>query len=542
MTEQHLHIQLLNILAGLGLFFVGIKLLGRNLRALASGSFRRVAQKMSSTMWLSAFWGGFAGFVTQSGRTTALILGSLVQGRIMDVKSAIPIVIWANFGCTLIVFAAVFPINFFVLFVLGISGICMAFEKPRRYVNIVNAIFGLALMLYGLAAISHAASGFTQYMWFEDSMLLINKSFLLAFILGLGLTVLAQSHMAIILITLAMTDSGLLDFEHAVMVIYGTHVGSSIITYLTGAHFKGRAMQVVWAQINYNLVIVGIFLAIFFIEQLFGQPILVKIVRHVTDEADVGAALVAVVMNVIGPLVLMVLLRPFLRACERASPPLETEHLSHPEYLQDQMLDSPVTGLMLCEKEQLRLLKRLPEYLSAIRDSDDTAKADPVTYHQAYQEISRQILQFQSAMIAHSLSPANTEWLVNLQNRQDLLNTVEGACYELWNELNGASANPEVHQLGQQIIEALDTMVLTAIAAIEGNDQAECDMLNTMTSERGESMEQIRKRYLASAEKVSAGMRNQVLLVTNIFERATWALGRFGKLVSAAPLDEKVEG
>ncbi|WP_269543154.1 Na/Pi cotransporter family protein [Cerasicoccus fimbriatus] len=524
--------QFLNILAGLGLFFVGIKMLGKNLRAMASGPFRKLARKMSANACVAAFWGGVSGFATQSGRTTSLILASLVQGRIVDVRSAMPLVLWANFGCTLIVFAAVFPIDYLVLFALGITGICTAFEKPVKWKNVMAAIFGLSLMLFGLHEISQAAKEFTHYSWFEHSMELMNKSFIMAFLIGLVLTVICQSHMAIILITLAMTASGFFDFEHAIMVVYGTHVGSSVITYLTGAHFKGRAAQVVWGQVLYNLVAVAIFLSLFIFEMVGKTELLHSWVREWSDKPDMQVALVTLLMNVVTPVALTLVAGRFTALCEKSSPPTQTEHLSQPEYLQEDSKDSPMAGLMLCEKEQLRLLQRLPNYLATLREGEASLGVSPAAYHQAYSEISRQILHFQSAMITHSLSAEHTEWLINLQNRQDLLNTIEGACYSLCKELGEQQASPEIHQLSQQIIEALDTMILTAIAALEEYDASECVLLETMTAERGESMEQIRRRYLASADQVSAGMRNQVMHITNVFERASWALGRFGKLIA----------
>lgn len=532
--------QVLRILAGLGMFFFGIKMLGKSLRTLASGPFRKRARQLSATVWLAALWGGIAGFATQSGRTTALILASLVQGRILEVRMAAPLVIWANFGCTLIVFAAVFPIKYLVLFLLGLTGVGVAFEKPKRFLTTVSAGFGLALMLYGLSVISGAAGAFTHYEWFTDSMRLMNQSFLLAFFIGLVLTIVAQSHMAIILITLAMTDSGLFDFEHAVMIIYGTHLGSSAITYLTGAHFKGRAMQVVWVQVLYNFVAVAIFLSLFVIEQIFDTQILQRLALSLSDQVDVQAAIVAITMNLVGPVLLTLTLNPFVRACENMSPPLVTENLSQPEYLQEDLAhSSPVAGLMLCEKEQLRLLKRLPDYLASLRHGEAKPRVDPTAYHQAYAEVLRHIQSFQSSLITHALSPEDTEWLVNLQNRQELLNTIEAACYSLWEELHGLPESDTAFLLGQQIIEALDTMILTSISALEERDITECDLLNTMTAERGESMEQIRKRYLASAEAVSPEQRNYVMHVTSVFERATWSLGRFGKLMRVAPLDWK---
>ena len=126
---------LLNVLAGLGLFFVGIKMVGRNLNTLASEQFRRRIRRASDNVWVSALFGAVTGFITQSGRTTSFIMASFVQGGLLDVRRALTIVMWANFGCTLIVSAAVFPIHLFALFLLGTAGACIAFERPKPLLN-----------------------------------------------------------------------------------------------------------------------------------------------------------------------------------------------------------------------------------------------------------------------------------------------------------------------------------------------------------------------------------------------------------------------
>ncbi len=83
---------LLNVLAGLGLFFVGIKMVGRNLNTLASEQFRRRIRRASDNVGVSALFGAVTGFVTQSGRTTSFIMASFVQGGLLDVRRALTIV------------------------------------------------------------------------------------------------------------------------------------------------------------------------------------------------------------------------------------------------------------------------------------------------------------------------------------------------------------------------------------------------------------------------------------------------------------------
>ncbi|MGA1463596.1 MAG: hypothetical protein ACO37Y_10430, partial [Steroidobacteraceae bacterium] len=60
---------LLNALAGLGLFFVGVKMIGRNLSGLVSDQIRARIRRASQNTWLAAVLGTVPGFVTQSGPT-----------------------------------------------------------------------------------------------------------------------------------------------------------------------------------------------------------------------------------------------------------------------------------------------------------------------------------------------------------------------------------------------------------------------------------------------------------------------------------------
>src|SRR5262245_46854774 len=119
---------LMRSLAGLGLFFFGIKMITRNLSAIAGDQFRRGLQGASRRTGIAMLFGVGAGFVTQSGRTTAFILASFVQAGLIEARRALPIVLWANLGCTLVIFSAVFPIHLFALFLLAATGVCIAFE------------------------------------------------------------------------------------------------------------------------------------------------------------------------------------------------------------------------------------------------------------------------------------------------------------------------------------------------------------------------------------------------------------------------------
>lgn len=534
MNEEFLPINLLvQVFAGLGLFFVGIKLLGRNLRDMAGGPFRSAIRKVTDNVALASLWGLVSGFLTQGGGTTTLILASLIQAGIISVRMAIPIAIWANVGCILIVFAAIFPLDFFVFFILGLAGLSLSFERPRSLVSASGAAFGLALMLFGLTMISDSAGGFTEFAWFKQSLLLTNSSGLLALGIGFGLTLIAQTHMGIVLITLAMTKGGFFDFEHAALILLGVHLGASVITALPGLHFRGRPRQIVICHIFFHLFSVSLFLILLYLEFAFGIPLLKQVISFFFNSLSGQMVAFILLLNGWTALLLVLLRTPLLSLCNRFSPPSQFEDLGRVEYLNSELLESPSTALLMGDREQLRLLKRLPDFIDLLRDGPrkQTKICNLEEQHPAFNAVSMEIHRFQKNLAARTLPEEETERLLNQQNRQELLNTLETTCVSLINEYGHATTHPQLLQFRQNIAEALDTQILTAIATLGERDPVENDFLLKMSADGSQTMEGLRKEFLKRTDDLSEEDRTHILTVTRLFERAVWSIHNFARLL-----------
>jgi phosphate:Na+ symporter len=133
--------------------------------------------------------------------------------------------------------------------------------------------------------------------------------------------------------------------------------------------------------------------------------------------------------------------------------------------------------------------------------------------------------------------PAETaELLLNLQNRQEHLETLEGFAWEMLENLRDHLDHPgdAVRALGLRLLEGFDTQLLTLIAALANDDAEELAMLRTMTADRGETMEGVRRGYFTGGESLAPADRPRLLHFTNVFERAAWTISRYAELVSDA--------
>jgi phosphate:Na+ symporter len=124
------------------------------------------------------------------------------------------------------------------------------------------------------------------------------------------------------------------------------------------------------------------------------------------------------------------------------------------------------------------------------------------------------------------------EKLLNLRNRQDLLAVVEADLLRQYEALRARPGGAKAAQLCSAIVEVLDTMLQTTLAAADTGDRDELLLLRAMTSDRSEMMEGIRKKYLTTEEDVTAEDRALILDVTHGFERIVWSLGRYGEFLT----------
>lgn len=522
------------LLAGLGLFFAGLKEISRQLTAIGHSRLREMVAQASANPVLGALWGILTGFITQSGRTTSYLVASLVHTGVLPLRRALPLVLWANTGCSLMIVAAFLPTESLIYVVVGLAGLSLAFEFPPGSRSVSGALFSLALILFGLQLVKSSSSQLLAVPWAATLLDLIRDSGPLAFVAGTLLTVVSQSHIAIILLSIVMAQSGVLvASDHVFMQVYGAYAGSAVLTFMLGMSFKGVARQSVMAQVLYNLIGTALFVGLLYAEQFTGVPLVQAAATRVSPHVPAQAAFVAILFNVVTSVLLTILAKPYQTVIARLWPSREEDMLSHTRYINEDALRQPETAILLAEKEHLRLAKRFPLYLDALReDRLPGGHPEPSVYHAAFLGIGDRLTIFLRDALQHAAAVEPAEKLLNLRNRQDLLKVVEEDLLQQYEALRARPGGAKAAQLCAAIVEVLDTMLQTMLAAAETGDRDELALLGTMTADRSEMMERIRRKYLATEEEVTAEDRALILHVTHGFERIVWSLGRYGELLS----------
>jgi phosphate:Na+ symporter len=521
------------ILGGAGIFLVGIHFAGDYLQQMTSGTVQTIVTRVAGNRVGMFLWGLFLGFFTQSGKATAFILSDFVQAGLIKPRKASPMVYWGNAGSSLIAFVSMLSVKIFALMLLGLTAFGLTFHYPKRLVQAYGAMFGLGMIMFGLFLVKNGAAGFAAMEEVSELVKFIHGAYLLCFVAGLVLTLVVQSNVAIMLITIAMATAGLFGLEEAAIVMFGAQAGTGILTWIFSYHSKGSARQVVITQISFDLAATLVFVGMFCLEHLLGLPLLITLAQTVSESVGTQAIAVALIFQ-FGAAGLLVLLRePVFSYVEKKFPPSATEVLSETRYLHKNAADSPETGLLLVEREQGRLLERLPLYIDSLREEYGGKHESPATYHAAFMEISSRINETLAEISRLGLNTASSDELIRITKMQEQLRRFEDIVFQLTTEMARKDISPEARELGNVIMESADFIMLTAIDAIRSQDESEIETLNKLTQDRSAMMTRIRHNYFESEKELSEADRNFVLDITIMFENVVQTLSRYGVLLSA---------
>ena len=520
---------LATLIAGLGLFFTGVHLVSTHLKQLTSRRFRLLVSKWSENGWLAGLWGALSGTVAQSSAAVAFIVVSLISSGMMPVRNGIPIILWSNPGASTIVFLAVLRIELLALYLLGVSGISFAFEKPRNYRSLVGAIFGISLLLYGLSLIRTGAAPVAENEWFQELLIQSSVSQGLSFMAGALFAFVAQSAAVASVVAITLMKGGLFNIDQTMMIIYGSNMGSSCIAWFLSTGLKGTAKQVVMSQVFFNFVGVIIFFPLFFLEVYMGLPLVKAGVTSLTTHIEQQMALVYLLFNLVTCVVLSLALNPYYRILQRLWPPTREENESKATFIYEIALNDPETAMDLVEREQLRLVKRFPIYMGGLRTTLSAGEQfNFPSVHDPFKSVSTEVQSFLNELHAKDLPRDSSDRFLNLLNRQNLIDSIEDNVYQMAGSVYRLNRSDNLKEQILNFVEGLDAILLTAVDAVKGLDKSDVETLIQITSDRSGLMEKIRETYLSGEHQLGPEEKSLLLYITNLFELIVWLLRRLG--------------
>ena len=346
------------LVLGLGLFFLGIQLIGQYLRQLSGESFRSLVGRTTHSIGLAALVGMLFGLLMQSATAVTFILASMVSSGVIEMAAALPIIVWCNVGLTGLAFVTTLNIHPLVAYLVGGAGIASGTLRRQRSHAIAFVLLGMGLILFGLQTMGGGLAPLRGVPWFQRMLATAAAYPLLAFFAGIVAAALLQSNTGTAMLVITLAGAGTLDLHPAAMLIYGSNLGAIALRSFLAIGLGGRALRLVRMEdlfcVASGLLMLGLDLV-----ESSGVPLVRAGVQAVTSDVRVQLALVFLLSNLLPAL----LLTPSLAWCRSLLEWLVPSELGEipgkPRYLTSSALTDPGTAIVLLEKELSRLIGML---------------------------------------------------------------------------------------------------------------------------------------------------------------------------------------
>ena len=525
----------ISILAGLGLFFIGVKGLGANMSQLAGRSLRHWLARSTGSYALSALIGTISGALTQSTNAITVILMKFASADLISVQRAKPILAWANVGTAALVLLAAVDIRLFVYALVGVTGLCfyLNLDRSTRWRPLVSAVLALGLLMLGIELIRTGSEAFRDFAWLHEFFKELTRWLATALVGGAVLAFIAQSSATVSVLAIAMVAAHLLTFDQAMLTVYGASIGSGLGTYAVAAKIRGASRQLALFQAIIKLLGVAILLPFYLIEHYGGVPLLGAGIRMLSDDPGRQIALVYLVCQLAAVLTQLVLGDAIQPLLERWSPPQPQESLAKPRFLYDQAVDDPETAVTLVDREQARLFALLPLYFGLDEQLGTEAYSiDRDAILPAAQALGRSIGDFLGDLADSGAERSVLEEISARQARNSLMISIHEAVADLARQLAQPFESTALRDLADNLHEGLGALLLTAEEAVRSLDPDDLALMRRLTGDRDSVVDQLRRGAIAADQGLTAADHRHLYSVTSAFELIVWMLRRYSALLA----------
>ena len=258
---------LLLLLAGVGVFIVGMNIMGDGLEKGASGGLKRLLAKISNNRFAGVAIGTAVTGIIQSSSATSVMVIGLVNAGVMTLIQAASIIMGANIGTTVTGLIVALSgskgkISFSdVAIVLAFVGVMMMFFKKEKIKLVGSILCGLGVIFVGLDIMGGALDGEAISDFFKNIFAVVNFPLLLI-IIGAIFTAIIQSSSAATGIVIVMAGSGVISVESALFIVLGSNIGTCVTALLACIGTGTNAKRTAFIHFIFNVIGTFVFTAI----------------------------------------------------------------------------------------------------------------------------------------------------------------------------------------------------------------------------------------------------------------------------------------
>ncbi len=436
------------LLAGVGVFIVGMNFLSDALEKSAGSGMKKLLEKISNNRFSGVGIGAGVTAIIQSSSATSVMVIGLVNAGVMTLMQATPIIMGANIGTTITGVLVALKNDYFnmLMYLLAFAGVMMGFFKSEK-IRLAGSLFsGLGLIFVGLEVMSSdQAFGSNLVKTMFTNIFKVIDFPLLLILVGVIFTALIQSSSAATGVVITMVGTGVLALDLALFIILGANIGTCVTALLASVGANANSKRVALIHFTFNLIGTVLFATIIWI---FKEPVVNLLISAFPGSEPMALQMRVSLFHVIFNVTTTLMLLPFVKQLVKYSCLVIKDKKENNEeltlrYVDDRLLTMPTVALMQVKKEMdymLDLTKKNLTLSFIAMDTGTTEHGDTIRQNEA-------IIDFTNSAL--------TKFLIKLSSSVEQSDEqVIGSYFHVLNDLERIGDHAEdFHDIGTEMLE-----------------------------------------------------------------------------------------
>ena len=461
------------LLAGVGIFIVGMNFMSDALEKSAGTGMKKLLEKISNNRFSGVGIGAGVTAIVQSSSATSVMVIGLVNAGVMTLMQATPIIMGANIGTTITGVLVALKNDYFnmVMYFLAFAGVMMGFFKKEKIKLAGSLCSGLGLIFVGLN-IMGSEDAFKNPLimkMFTNIFEKIDFPLILIFV-GIIFTALIQSSSAATGVVITMVGTGVLSLDLALFIILGANIGTCVTALLASVGANANSKRVALIHFTFNFIGTAFFTLLIWI---FKDPAVNLLVSMFPGDDPMSLQMRVSIFHVIFNVTTTLLLLPFVKQLVKYScivikdKKIEEEKMSF-RYVDERLLSTPHIALIQVKKEI--------EYMFDLVEENTTLSL--VAMNQGSDEHNEIIRS--NERIINFTNNSLTKFLIELSGSVEKSDErIIGSYFHVLNDLERIGDHAEnLHEIGIEMIDKKIAFSDKARAEIMGMSDNIMQMFN----------------------------------------------------------------
>ena len=461
------------LLAGVGVFIVGMNFMSDALEKSAGSGMKRLLEKISNNRISGVGIGAGVTAIIQSSSATSVMVIGLVNAGVMTLMQATPIIMGANIGTTITGVLVALKNDYFnmLMYLFAFAGVMMGFAKSEKVKLAGLLCSGLGLIFVGLNIMSSEQAFGNPLVENLFTGIFSKIDFpILLILIGVVFTALIQSSSAATGVVITMVGAEVLPLDLALFIVLGANIGTCVTALLASVGANANSKRVALIHFTFNVIGTVLFTAIIW---LFRDPVIHFLMSLFPGNDPMSLQMRVSVFHVIFNVTTTLLLLPFVKQLVQYSCAVirdkKAETTKHTlKYVDERLLSMPPVALMQAKKEIDYMLSLVKENIGL---SVTSIAGNPAENTARITE-NEEIIDFTNGAL--------TNFLIKLSSRVDAQDEQRiGSYFHVLNDLERIGDHAEnFHEIGQEMLTKKLSFSDTALSDIKQMYAVVIDMIS----------------------------------------------------------------